>query len=72
MSSTFDDPECSFRRGYVHGSLMMLNAVATVLPAAEYERLRRWIDGDLTKWRRAVRPKVRARTPTIKCARRSL
>ena len=47
----FDDPEQSYRRGYVHGARELLAALEGRLPADQRAMIERWLEGDLSKWR---------------------
>jgi hypothetical protein len=47
----FDDPEQSYRRGYVHGAREVLAAIEQRLPADQWAMVETWLEGDLSKWR---------------------
>jgi hypothetical protein len=47
----FDDPEQSYRRGYVHGAREVLGAIERRLPGDHRAMIETWLDGDLSKWR---------------------
>jgi hypothetical protein len=47
----FDDPEQSYRRGYVHGAREVLAAIERRLPADQRAMIETWLEGDLSKWR---------------------
>ena len=47
----FDDPEQSYRRGYVHGVRGVLAAMEPRLPADQRAAIETWLEGDLSKWR---------------------
>jgi hypothetical protein len=47
----FDDPEQSYRRGYVHGAREVLGAIERRLPADQRGVIEGWLEGDLSKWR---------------------
>jgi hypothetical protein len=47
----FDDPEQSYRRGYVHGAREVLAAIEPRLPADQRAMIETWLEGDLSKWR---------------------
>jgi hypothetical protein len=47
----FDDPEQSYRRGYVHGAREVLAAIERRLPADHRAMIETWLEGDLSKWR---------------------
>ena len=47
----FDDPERSYRRGYVHGARELLAALERRLPADQRAIIETWLEGDLSKWR---------------------
>jgi hypothetical protein len=46
----------NYRRGFVQGAAVILQAIGTGLPPAQREALRTWVNGDLTKWRYAIHP----------------
>ena len=48
----FDDPEQSYRRGYVHGAREVLGAIERRLLGDHRAMIEAWLDGDLSKWRR--------------------
>jgi hypothetical protein len=48
----FDDPEKSYRQGYVHGAREVLGAIERRLPGDHRAMIETWLDGDLSKWRR--------------------
>jgi hypothetical protein len=47
----FDDPEQSYRRGYVHGAREVLAAIEQRLSADQRGMVETWLEGDLSKWR---------------------
>jgi hypothetical protein len=47
----FDDPEQSYRRGYVYGAREVLAAIERRLPADQRVMIEGWLEGDLSKWR---------------------
>src|ERR1700730_16476572 len=48
----FDDPEQSYRRGYVHGARELLAAMERRLPADQRGMIEKGLEGYLSKWRR--------------------
>jgi hypothetical protein len=50
-SGVHDDPEHSYRDGYQDGALAVLKALHGRLNAADAEKVRLWIEGDLQVWR---------------------
>jgi hypothetical protein len=47
----FDDPEQSYRRGYVHGAREVLAAIERRMPADQRAMIETWLERDLSKWR---------------------
>jgi hypothetical protein len=59
IPDTADAPEVAdknYRRGYTQGAAAILEAIGTGLTPTQRVALLEWINGDLTKWRYAVRP----------------
>lgn len=51
MKSDFNDPEASYRRGYVHGAYDVIEAISDFLPAIQKKALDQWLYGPVFKWR---------------------
>jgi len=51
MSVSFDDPEMSFRRGYVHGARELFRGIDGYLPPTVSAAVKAWLERDVANWR---------------------
>ena len=51
MPEHIDDPEGSYRRGYMHGASDVMHFVSALIPPGEFQKLKVWLNGPVREWR---------------------